>query len=74
MYRTIRHPIETFRTAPVYLSGVAINLSVATLNVTAALELGIRPESAPQWAGASINAGAIAINLMLAQGKLDLRY
>lgn len=73
MNRTVRHPIETLRTAPVYFSGVAINLSMAALNVNTASELGSRPESALQWAAASVNAGAIAMNLMMAQGKLDLR-
>jgi hypothetical protein len=55
----LQGPIETFRTAPIYLSGALVSLSLATMNGIAAIE-------ASSGAAEDINFTVAAIDIMAA--------
>jgi len=73
MYRGLRHPVETFRTAPVQFMAIGINTSAATFAARSALELDHTPTNPIEWGIVVANLGCVVLSAVVAKSKIDLR-
>jgi len=72
MLRALKHPIETFRSAPVQFTGMAVNLGSASI-VVATSERHGAPPNAFELSGLALNFGLVALQSVVAKSKLKLR-
>ena len=72
MLRPLKHPIETFRSVPVQCTGMAISSGSVAI-VVATSETHIAPPNAFELKGLALNIGLLALQSVVAKGKLKLR-
>jgi len=72
MLRSIRHPVETLRTAPVQIASIIGTSAVGATCASIAMESS-EPVAMFTWAGAALNIGAAVVHGVKAHRRIALR-